>query len=109
MVINYRGYEVELKTTRSVCPSFYDDLDLVVKHAHKKYPDHKIMALGDSLGGILLGGYLAQEKEDCIISYAMLISAPMNLSNTMKYLDKGLTSVILNRFFTTKYKRYFKK
>ena len=62
MVINYSGLEVELTNTRTFSPSFYDDLEMVVKHIHHKYPEHMIFGLGVSLGGIILGGYLAQEK-----------------------------------------------
>ena len=109
VVINYRGFEVELTNTRTFSPSFYDDLDMVVKHINSKYPEHKIFALGISLGGIILGGYLAKEKDNCMISNAMIVSSPMNLTNTSKILEKGINLLIFNPYFTNRYINYIKK
>ena len=66
----------------------YDDLDMVVQHIHNKYSDRKIIAVGISLGGIKLGGYIAKQFDDCLISNAMIVSAPMNGMLTINELEK---------------------
>lgn len=79
VVMNYRGIEVELKTPRTYCATNYEDLHLVVTHIAEKYKGHKILAVGISLGGIKLGGYLAKQYDDCLVSNALIVSAPMNV------------------------------
>ena len=109
MVINPRGFEVKLTSAFTYSPIFYNDIDMVVKHVRNNYPEHKIFAMGISLGGIILGGYLADQKYNCIISNALIVSSPMNLTNTSKVLAKGLNWLIFNRYFTKQYKNYFNK
>ena len=50
VVMNYRGIEVDLVTPRTYCATNYEDLHMVVKHIRSKYRDHKIFAVGVSLG-----------------------------------------------------------
>ncbi len=74
VVMNYRGISIDLATPRTYCATNYDDLDMVVQHIHNKYSDRKIIAVGISLGGIKLGGYIAKQFDDCLISNAMIVS-----------------------------------
>ena len=74
VVMNYRGISIDLTTPRTYCATNYEDLDMVVQHIHNKYSSHKIVAVGISLGGIKLGGYLAKQFDDCLISNAMIVS-----------------------------------
>ena len=96
--MNYRGIEVELKTSRTYCATKYDDLDMVVNHIHKKFKDHKIFAVGTSLGGIKLGGYLAKQYDDCLISHAMIISSPFNIAVSCANMEKPHYMYTFNRF-----------
>ena len=107
--MNYRGIEVELATSRTYCATNFDDVDMVVKHVHKKYPEHKIMTVGVSLGGLKLGGYLAKQYDDCLISNALIVSSPMNLFSCSRELEKRHNYFIFNRFITKQLGNYFEK
>lgn len=106
VVMNYRGIEIELKTSRAYCATNYEDLDLVVNHIHNKFKDHKIFAVGISLGGIKLGGYLAKQYDDCIISNAMIVSAPLNINVSCRNMEKPWYMYTFNRFLTMRLRRY---
>ena len=109
VVMNYRGIEVELKTARTYCATNYEDLHLVVNHVHDRYKDHQIMAIGVSLGGIKLGGYLAKHYDDCLISHAMIVSAPFNIFYSAEELESTRHFYTFNRHKTRSMGRYFNR
>jgi len=109
VVMNYRGISVELSSPRTYCATNYEDLDMVVKHIHNKLSDHKIVAVGISLGGIKLGGYLAKQFDDCVISNAMIISAPMNVFYSCRELEKAHNFFTFNKFLARQIGKYFSK
>ena len=107
--MNYRGINIELTTTRTISATNYDDLDQVVKHVRKIYPEHKIFAVGFSQGGVILGGYFAKQQNECMISNAMMISVPMNFFVGIKEMEKTFNFYTFNRHFTKERKKYFLK
>lgn len=109
VVMNYRGIEVELKTPRTYCATDTSDLHMVVNHVHERFKDHKIFAVGVSLGGIKLGGYLAKQYEDSLISFAMIVSAPMNTIYSCEELEKTHNFFMFNRHLSRSLSRYFSK
>ncbi len=109
VIMNYRGIECELSTPRTYCATNYDDLHLVVSHIAKLFKDHKLMAVGVSLGGLKLGGYLSKHYDDCSISNAMIVSAPMNVFYTCEELEKTQNFFLFNRFLARNLSRYFHK
>lgn len=106
VVMNYRGIECELKTSRAYCATNYEDLDMVVNHIQKSFTDHKIFAIGTSLGGIKLGGYLAKQFDDCKITNAMIVSAPLNISISCENMEKLPYLYTFNRFLTHQLRKY---
>lgn len=106
VVMNYRGIECELKTSRTYCATKYEDLDMVVNHIHKKFNDHKIFAVGTSLGGIKLGGYMAKQYDDCLISNAMIISSPFNILVSCDNMEKPQYMYTFNRFLAHQLRKY---
>jgi abhydrolase domain-containing protein 1/3 len=109
IAMNYRGIELDLTTPRTYCATNMEDLHLVVNHIHSKYPEHKIFAVGVSLGGIKLGQYLAKTYDDCLISHAMIVSAPMNVFYSCEELEKTQYFFTFNRHLTRGLNRYFSR
>jgi abhydrolase domain-containing protein 1/3 len=109
VVMNYRGIEIELKTPRTYCASNYDDLHSVVNHIHEKYPEKQIFAVGISLGGIKLGGYIAKQYDDCLIKHALIVSAPLNVFYSCKELEKTHYMLTFNKLLTRNLGKYFRK
>ncbi len=105
--MNYRGNSVELRTPRTFCATNYDDLSQVVKHVHQKYKDYKIFAIGMSMGGLKLAGYMAKYNNPSLLSYAMIVSAPMNLFEMTKELEKVHNYMFFNYYLTRRINQYY--
>lgn len=88
VVINHRGIECDLATPRTYCALNTDDLELAIAHIKIKYANHKIVAVGFSLGGIQLGRFLSSSNNSSDISYAMIVSAPFNVFSSVNELNK---------------------
>ncbi len=50
VVMNYRGIEADLLTTRMFCATDTDDLEFVVNHIKQRYPQHSVFVVATSLG-----------------------------------------------------------
>jgi predicted alpha/beta-fold hydrolase len=50
VAMNYRGIDLNLLTARMHCSTDHEDLALVVNHIKKLYPEHRIFAVGTSIG-----------------------------------------------------------
>lgn len=109
VVMNYRGIECELTTPRTYCATNYDDLHLIMDHVSKKSPGKHLLAVGVSLGGIKLGGYLAKHYDDCLVGNAMIVSAPMNVFKSCMELEKTQWIMTFNKFLARNLTRYYKK
>jgi abhydrolase domain-containing protein 1/3 len=82
VVFNNRGLGgISLKTPRLYCAANCEDLSEVVNHVHKKYPNVKTGATGISMGGLILGNYLAVHADEAkkIITAAKIISVPWDV------------------------------
>ena len=97
---NYRGCSGELNNQlRMYHSGATDDLDLVVKHAHKKY--QTIYLVGFSLGGNLSLKYLGEQGDQAVIKRAVTFSVPLDLYDGVQYLSKGFNIVYTKRFLKT--------
>lgn len=110
VVMNYRGIECELLTKQTYCASRYEDENSVVQHVHNTFKDHKLFAVGISLGGIKLGGYMAKHYDDCRISNALIVSAPLNYKETVNNLtEKPYYKNTFNKFLVFRFQQFFNK
>ncbi|XP_020713459.1 phospholipase ABHD3 isoform X2 [Ceratitis capitata] len=96
---NYRGLGgVALKTARLYTLNCYEDLSEVIRHVHGKLPNGcKLGCAAVSLGTLMLGAYLADEKEEAnkYLTAAMMISPPCDLKLGMQSMERPY----FNRFF----------
>lgn len=74
-------YIVFQQTPRLYCAANCEDLCEVVRHVKKFNPDTKLGATGISMGGLILGNYLAIHSDEAksFITAAKIISVPWDV------------------------------
>ena len=73
------------------------DARFFLEQLNQQFPNTPKVAVGISLGGNMLANYLAQYKDDPILSAATIVSAPLDLSACANRIEQGFSKV---------YKRY---
>lgn len=91
-----------LQTPRLYCAANVDDLSEVLQHISKTYPDSKIGATGISMGGLVLGNYLALYKEDAskIFTACKIISVPWDVHKGTMSIEKPFLNSMLGKHLT---------
>lgn len=100
MVFNFRGRGGHsLRTPRTYCASNSEDLSEVIDHVRARYPKAPLMAMGVSLGGIILGNYLAHQGEAAVgkVKAAMLMSTVWDCFKGSDSLELWGFNRMLNR------------
>ena len=69
------------------------DLAFFINHLREQFPSRPIMAVGFSLGGNVLAKYLGEERENCPLSAAAVVSAPYDLSSSSDVIRKSLGKI----------------
>lgn len=104
VVFNYRGLGgMSLKTPRTYNAANFEDLSEVVRHVKSLHPGIPVAATGISMGGLVLGNYLASQKmaaQKTLVA-AMVISTPWNAFKAMDSLEKPVLNLLLNRYLTS--------
>lgn len=106
VVFNYRGNGgAELKTSRTYCATYTDDLSCVISHVSSRYPQSPIMAVGVSFGGLVLTNYLAKVGPESGLVAGMTCSSPWNVFESSKTLEEPINLVCFNRLLCNKLKQ----
>lgn len=101
VIFNNRGLGgVELKTPRTYCAANSDDLCEVVEHVRKLYPNVPLGATGISMGGLILGNYLAQQGSMAKnkLRGCFLISVPWNVFAATKNTEENYFNLMMNKY-----------
>jgi len=81
VVINYRGLNgVELATPKLYNSMAYKDIQEPMKHIYDKYCkdfNRQVFGIGCSMGGNILGNMLGFEGQECYLTAACIVAAPM--------------------------------
>ena len=90
---------IPLKTPRTYCAANTEDLSEVIDHIKKLHPQSPLLALGVSLGGIILGNYLVAKREEARnkVVAAMLVSVAWDCFKGTESLEKWGLNLMLNR------------
>lgn len=106
VVFNYRGNGgVELKTPKTYSATDTTDLESVIAHVCSRHPKAPVMAIGVSLGGIILTNFLAKFGDKCTLRAAMTISVPWNVKESARSLEQPLNFAIFNKTLTNSLKQ----
>lgn len=100
VVFNNRGLGgVELKTPRLYCASNSEDLCEVIQHVKAQNPHVKIGATGISMGGLILGNYLANycDEAKSVLTAAKIISVPWDVNKGSDSIEQPYLNSMLGR------------
>uniref|UniRef100_UPI00358F0FA7 protein ABHD1-like n=1 Tax=Myxine glutinosa TaxID=7769 RepID=UPI00358F0FA7 len=101
VVFNYRGCgKEELLTPRLYCAANTEDMSLVVNHIRSVQPSSPILAVGLSMGGMLLLNFLAEQGHQTGVDAAMTISVPWDAFTSTASLEEPLNKLLFNRMLT---------
>ncbi|MEL4281098.1 MULTISPECIES: hydrolase [Shewanella] len=70
-----------------------DDLQFSLSLLQQTYPQSPLLAVGYSLGGNVLTKYQGEYQEHSLLSRAVVVSAPLQLSACAKRLENGFSKV----------------
>nr|CDS24821.1 abhydrolase domain containing 3 [Echinococcus granulosus] len=88
-------------TPRIFCAAHTSDVASVFDHIRNRYPDAPMVAVGISLGALLIFNYLADEPQDrnkpCPLTAAMCVCMPWDLLQTSDKLEKSLDWFLFNK------------
>uniref|UniRef100_A0A1B0CY64 Putative phospholipase abhd3 n=1 Tax=Lutzomyia longipalpis TaxID=7200 RepID=A0A1B0CY64_LUTLO len=100
VVFNNRGLGgIMLKTPRLYCAANCEDLSEVVQHVRQLNPMVKLGATGISMGGLILGNYLAEHSDEArrSITAAKIISVPWDVKKGTASIEKPYLNSMLGR------------
>lgn len=101
VIFNNRGLGgVELKTPRTYNAANIDDISEVIEHVKKLYPHVPLGATGISMGGLILGNYLAQRGTMARnkLKGCFLISVPWNVFAATKNTEENYFNLMMNKY-----------
>lgn len=81
------------------CAANFDDLTEAVHHISESNPNAKMGAIGISMGGLVLGNYLARYGEEAhkFFTACQIISSPYNMHKGCVSLEKPYLNKLLNK------------
>lgn len=90
------------QTPRLYCAANVEDVTEALAHVKKLYPDTKIGATGISMGGLLLGNYLALHSDEAkqILTACQIISVPWDVHKGSKSIEKPYLNSMLGKHLT---------
>lgn len=91
---------MKLKTPRLYCATNFDDFEASLKHIKLTHPNSRIVAVGISLGGIVLCRYLAERGHEALVDAAMLVSVCFDFLAGCKSLEEPGFNSTLNLHLT---------
>lgn len=101
VVFNNRGFgDEELLTPVTYCAANTSDLECVVHHVKRLFPNSPVLGAGVSMGGMILLNYLAKKRTDSGVVAGFTISAPWDALKSCDSMEEPLNWLLFNRHLT---------
>ncbi|XP_063617082.1 protein ABHD1 [Cydia splendana] len=95
VVFHYRGLGgIKLTTPRLYCAVSHEDLAEVVEAVSERAGDAPVLAVGVSLGGLILGQYLAAAGDQARVHAALVVSSPLDVERGSECMERGLNALL---------------
>ncbi|XP_064487648.1 protein ABHD1-like [Ornithodoros turicata] len=102
-VFNQRGCGgVPLKTARIQSCINTDDLGIALDAIKRRYPSGPILAVGYSMGGIVICQYLSQQADNSLIDAAITVSTPTDIHAASESLNSFGFNRVVNYYIARK-------
>ncbi|KAM3960910.1 abhydrolase domain containing Hydr1 [Aphomia sociella] len=106
VVFNYRGLGgLPLTSPRLYCALSHDDLAEVVGAVRARAAGARVLAAGVSLGGLILGQYLAARGERAGLAAALAVSAPLDVERGAACIERPPLNALLSRHMARNLRR----
>ncbi|CAH0694907.1 unnamed protein product [Spodoptera exigua] len=97
VVFNNRGLGgLPLTTPRLYCAVSHSDLAEVVRSVRSAAGDVPLLAAGVSLGGLILGHYLAEHGERAGVHAALAVSSPLDVEKGSECMERAPLNALLS-------------
>ena len=97
VVFNNRGLGgLPLTTPRLYCAVSHSDLAEVVRAVRAAAGDVPLLAAGVSLGGLILGHYLAEHGERAAVHAALVVSSPLDVVKGSEHMERAPLNALLS-------------
>ncbi|KAL4630460.1 protein ABHD1-like isoform X1 [Arapaima gigas] len=102
VVFNNRGFGGEdLLTPVTFSAADTSDLEWVIRHVKKLYPQAPLLGTGLSLGGILLLNYLARKGSEADLLAGITMSVSWDTLESCASLEQPINKLLFNRHLTS--------
>ncbi|CAB3227424.1 unnamed protein product [Arctia plantaginis] len=97
VVFNNRGLGgLPLTTPRLYCAVSHSDLAEAVRAVRAASPDVPLLAAGVSLGGLILGHYLAEHGDRSLVHAALVVSSPLDVVKGSECMERAPLNALLS-------------
>uniref|UniRef100_H2YKM8 Serine aminopeptidase S33 domain-containing protein n=1 Tax=Ciona savignyi TaxID=51511 RepID=H2YKM8_CIOSA len=107
VVVVNRGLELPCLTGKAFCATHTSDFEQAMSIIRQRYPDTPVMAIGISLGSLILGRYLSIKQERSDLLAAFLYSCPFDTVQGSASIEKWDNWLLYNIVLTNNLKQIY--
>jgi len=107
VVVVNRGLETPLRTSKTYCATHITDLEMAISNVKSKCPNATILAIGISLGGVILSQYLSSKADKSEIAAAFVYCSPFNYVESAANIERWTNWLVYGYPITKTLQSYY--